>query len=99
MDRQRGEWRRRARQILEAGIRRAELRQIRGNRRAAGSGSVAFLAVGFIFVLLGFGLIVYVAWTTGSLPLNDTTYAGVGFAGLGIGAGAIGFDRGVKVHG
>ena len=54
------------------------------------------LVAGLILTIAGAGVIIYSVWTTGTLPLNDTTFIGAGVFGVGAAAGAIGIDRGEK---
>lgn len=51
--------------------------------------------VGFVLTIAGFGVIIYVMFTSTSvaIPLNTTTFAGIGVAGVGIALAAIGFER------
>jgi hypothetical protein len=71
--------------------------------RSMGEGSERkgfhWVAAGFILALAGFAVILWSIWSTGTIPLNTTTFSGVGVAGLGIAVGAIGLDRGVSVKG
>jgi hypothetical protein len=54
---------------------------------------MAALALGFVLAIAGFAIILYEIWTTATIPLNTITYVGIGVAGVGIAAGAIGLDR------
>lgn len=56
------------------------------------------IAAGFILTIVGFLLILYAVWTSGTIPLNNLTFAGVGVSGIGIAIGAIGLDRGYVKH-
>lgn len=58
-----------------------------------------WVAAGFILALLGFAIVLWSIWTSATIPLNTTTFTGVGIAGFGIAVGAIGLDRGVAVKG
>jgi hypothetical protein len=60
----------------------------RGKRR-----STVALAIGFVLAIVGFGIILWEIWTTASIPLNTVTFIGIGVAGVGVAAGAIGLDR------
>jgi hypothetical protein len=66
----------------------------------AGKGQAfGITAVGFVLAIVGFAIVVYEAWVTATIPLNDITFTGVGLAGVGIAAGAIGLDRGIETKG
>ncbi|MCI4360084.1 MAG: hypothetical protein L3J91_00110 [Thermoplasmata archaeon] len=54
------------------------------------------MAIGFVFALGGFAIILYAIWTSQSIPLNTLTLTGVGVAGFGVATGAIGLDRGER---
>lgn len=63
--------------------------------RRYGKRGYGAIAAGFVLILGGFGLIFLEIWQTATIPLNDYVLAGIGLAGLGVGLGAVGLDRGV----
>lgn len=51
------------------------------------------MALGFIVAGVGFLTVLYEAWTTATIPLNDYTFLGIGVAGIGVAIFGVGADR------
>ncbi len=69
-------------------------------REGAARGWFAEIA-GVLLLVIGIGLVFYEIYTQNPLavPLNDYTFAGIGAAGIGAAALAIGLDRGAPRRG